>query len=91
MQTRLWLASIATVAVVAAGVFVASPIAHGQAPQVPGTDTVPDSAALSRDISAAVKDALDQAGLENAQFSIDDLQVSGVTTTHLERVHRLLP
>src|SRR6187200_1428392 len=71
MQTRLWLASSATVAIVAAGVFVASPIVHGQAPKSPGADTVPDSAALSRDISAAVKDALDHAGLENGQFSID--------------------
>ena len=39
MQTRLWLASSATVAIVAAGVFVAGPIVHGQAPQSPGADT----------------------------------------------------
>jgi len=71
MQTRLWLASSVTVAIVAAGVFVASPIVHGQAPQPSTADAVPDSATLSRDISAAVQNALDQAGLHDGRFDVD--------------------
>ena len=72
MQTRLWLASSATVAIVAAGVFVASPIAHGQAPQPPaGADTIPDAAALSHDLDQAVRIALDEAGLRNGRLKVD--------------------
>jgi C-terminal processing protease CtpA/Prc len=72
MQTRLWLASSATVAIVAAGVFVASPIAHGQAPQPPtSADATPDTATLSRDIDQAVRAALDQAGLRNGRLQVD--------------------
>ncbi|AMY12903.1 putative periplasmic serine endoprotease DegP-like precursor [Luteitalea pratensis] len=71
MQTRLWLASSVTVAIVAAGVFVAGPIVHGQAPQAPGAGAIPDSAAFSRDVQQAVQDALDEAGLRNGPFKVD--------------------
>jgi serine protease Do len=71
MQTRLWLASSATVAIVTAGVFVASPIARGQAPQAPGADAIPDSATLSRDTDTAVRIALDDAALRNGRLKVD--------------------
>lgn len=71
MQTRLWLASSATVAIVTAGVFVASPLAQGQAPHATGADTIPDAAALSRDIDTAVRMALDEAGLRNGRLKVD--------------------
>jgi serine protease Do len=51
--------------------FVAGPIVHGQTVQSPGVDTVPDSATLSRDINAAVEEALGNAGLRNGQFGAD--------------------
>ena len=72
MQTRLWLASSATVAIVAAGVFVASPIAHGLAPpKAADVDVFPDSDTLSRDIDEAVRIALDEAGLRDGRLKID--------------------
>ena len=62
MQTRLWLASAATVALVTSYVFVASPSLHGQAPSVPGSDTTPDAATLdvikSLDVKAIVDEAM---------------------------------
>ena len=71
MQTRLWLATGATATIVAAGVYVASPIVYGQAPHTPGADKIPDAATYSREIEAAVENALDQAGLRNGQVSAD--------------------
>ena len=72
MQTRLWLASAATVAVVATGVFVAGPIVYGQAPQAPpGADTFPSSADFARDIDKAVNEALEKSGLRDGRFSVD--------------------
>ena len=71
MQTRLWLASAATVAVVATGVFVAGPIVYGQAPQAPSADTFPDSADLASDINKAVNEALEKSGLGDGQFGVD--------------------
>ena len=72
MQTRLWLASAAAVAIVAAGAFVTSPTLYGQAPtQVPGSNATLDSAMLAQDVSQAVRDALDKAGLRNGELSAD--------------------
>jgi membrane-associated protease RseP (regulator of RpoE activity) len=71
MQTRLWLASAATVAVVATGVFVVSPTLHGQAPRTPGTDSTADADAITRDVDKAVREALDNAGIRNGELTAD--------------------
>ncbi len=72
MQTRLMVAGAATAAIVAAGVFVASPTLHGQdAPKAPTADAIPDPDRLAADVEKAVRDALDQAGLRNGELGID--------------------
>lgn len=72
MQTRLWLAGSATAVIAAAGVFVAGPTLHGQAP---GPQAVapakPNADSIDADIEQAVREALDKAGLENGQLSVD--------------------
>ena len=71
MQTRLWLASTAAVAVVATGVFVAGPTLHGQTPKTPGTGMVPDAETLRPDIDQAVTAALDKAFVNAGELDLD--------------------
>lgn len=71
MQTRLWLASAATVAVVATGVFVVSPTLYGQASRTPGPVTTPDADSITRDVDKAVREALENAGIRNGELSAD--------------------
>jgi membrane-associated protease RseP (regulator of RpoE activity) len=72
MQTRYWLTGAAAVAVVAAGVYVASPTVHGQTPPgAPRAETTPEAATLAADINQAVRAALDAAGLRNGELGAD--------------------
>ena len=71
MKTRLWLASTAAVAIVAAGVVVAGPTLHGQAPAVPDSDVAPDGETIRRDIDRAVHEALENAFAQNGRFDVD--------------------
>ena len=77
MHTRLWLASAATVAVVATGAaLVASPTLHGQtgtpaAPRDTDTASAPDAGDLGREIDDAVRKALDNAGIGHGQWNAD--------------------
>ena len=90
MQNRLWLASAAAVTMVATAAFVAGPTLHGQAPQVPGSDTTHDAATLERDIDRAVRQALDQAGLRNGELSLDLRQtIEAATRTAQDAVKDL--
>jgi membrane-associated protease RseP (regulator of RpoE activity) len=60
------------VAVVATGVFVASPTLHGQTtPGAPRAGATPDSATLAADIHQAVREALDAAGLRHGELGVD--------------------
>jgi PDZ domain len=81
MQTRHWLTGAAAVAVVATGVYVASPTLHGQTtPKAPRADTTPDAATLAIDVNQAVRDALDAAGLRNGELDADVRRTIEVAT-----------
>lgn len=71
MQTRLWLASAATVALVATGVFVVSPTLHGQASPTPRAGSRLDADTIARDVDKAVREALEHAGIRNGALSAD--------------------
>jgi C-terminal processing protease CtpA/Prc len=79
MQTRYWLAGTAATAIVAAGALAASPILHGQttpraSAQARASATAQVSAHqlhdISKEINAAIHDALSEAGVHQA-FDID--------------------
>ncbi len=63
MHTRLWLAGTTTLTLVAAGVYLASPIVHGQAARTPGADPF-----------GAVRQAVQEAA-RTAQEVVRDLDV----------------
>jgi membrane-associated protease RseP (regulator of RpoE activity) len=84
MKTRLWLASAATVTIVATGALVVSPTLYGQAPTAPGADSIPDADTITRDVDAAVRKALDQAGLRNGELSADIRQTIEQATRHAQ-------
>lgn len=75
MKTRLWVASTAAVAVVAAGVVVAGPTLYGQAPKAPGSDVD-----LEKTIEYATRAAQDAVKDLDVEVLVDDaMQGAGVT------------
>ncbi len=91
MQTPLWLAGTATLTLLAGGALAGS-IVHGQTAPTPTPDAVPfvDSAALSRDVSRAVHEALESSGLRNGTLAIDVRRaVEEATRTAQEAVREL--
>ncbi|BCS35999.1 hypothetical protein TBR22_A52360 [Luteitalea sp. TBR-22] len=77
MQTRLWMAGAATVALVSTGVLAAHPLVQGESAVTPIEDAGQDvpKQAPGRDIEQIVEKALEQAGIRNGQFDIDVRQM----------------
>ncbi len=76
MQTRLWLTGAAAVAVVAAGVYVASPTLHGQTtPKAPRMETIPDAA--MRTAQEAVKHVDVEVMVNDAMQDLPDVAMLG--------------